>query len=87
MQAKVADIASVTAQKDKVQKLYDELKDKQAKIKKQGEIDFQEMALKQRDKDAEIEVLKEMIKGIKVQVKCNITLPTDIIIIAKDTDI
>jgi hypothetical protein len=34
------------------------------------------MALKQRDKDAEIEVLKEMIKGIKVQVKCNITLPT-----------
>jgi hypothetical protein len=29
------------------------------------------MALKQRDKDAEIEVLKEMIKGIKVQVKCN----------------
>jgi len=28
------------------------------------------MALKQRDKDAEIEVLKEMIKGIKVQVKC-----------------
>lgn len=33
------------------------------------------MALKQRDKDAEIEVLKEMIKGIKVQVK------------SKDTDI
>ena len=34
MQAKVAEIASVTAQKDKVQKMYDELKDKQAKIKK-----------------------------------------------------
>jgi hypothetical protein len=32
---------------------------------------MQEMALKQRDKDAEIEVLKEMVKGIKVQVKCN----------------
>jgi very-short-patch-repair endonuclease len=31
------------------------------------------MALKQRDKDAEIEVLKEMIKGIKVQVKCKIS--------------
>jgi hypothetical protein len=35
------------------------------------------MALKQRDKDAEIEVLKEMIKGIKVQVKCNFSYPTD----------
>lgn len=77
MQAKVAEIASVTAQKDKVQKMYDELKDKQAKIKKQGEIEVQEMALKQRDKDAEIEVLKEMIKGIKVQVKCNFSYPTD----------
>jgi hypothetical protein len=58
--------------------LYDELKDKQAKIKKQGEIEVQEMALKQRDKDAEIEVLKEMIKGIKVQVKCNISISADI---------
>ena len=77
MQAKVAEIASITAQKDKVQKMYDELKDKQAKIKKQGEIEVQELALKQRDKDAEIEVLKEMIKGIKVQVKCNITDATD----------
>ncbi len=35
---------------------------------------MQEMALKQRDKDAEIEVLKEMVKGIKVQVKCNYSL-------------
>lgn len=73
MQAKVAEIASLTVQKDKVQKMYEELKDKQAKIKRQGEIEVQEMALKQRDKDAEIEVLKEMIKGIKVQVKCNIS--------------
>ena len=86
MQAKVAEIASVTAQKDKVQKMYDELKDKQAKIKKQGEIEVQEMALKQRDKDAEIEVLKEMIKGIKVQVKCNFSYAPNIFI-AKDTDI
>ena len=70
MHAKIAEIANITAQKDKVQKMYEELKDKQAKIKKQGEIEVQEMALKQRDKDAEIEVLKEMIKGIKVQVKC-----------------
>ena len=44
------------------------------------------MALKQRDKDAEIEVLKEMIKGIKVQVKCNFSY-TPNIFIAKDTDI
>ena len=35
---------------------------------------MQEMALKQKDKDAEIEVLKEMVKGIKVQVKCNYSL-------------
>jgi hypothetical protein len=35
------------------------------------------MALKQRDKDAEIEVLKEKIKGIKVQVKCNFSKSTD----------
>ena len=44
------------------------------------------MALKQRDKDAEIEVLKEMIKGIKVQVKCNFSYAPNIFI-AKDTDI
>ena len=44
------------------------------------------MALKQRDKDAEIEVLKEMIKGIKVQVKCNFSYDPNIFI-AKDTDI
>lgn len=71
MQAKISEIASLTAQRDRVQKMYDELKEKQAKIKRQGEIEVQEMALKQRDKDAEIEVLKEMVKGIKVQVKCN----------------
>lgn len=71
MQAKISEIASLTAQRDRVQKMYDELKEKQVKIKRQGEIEVQEMALKQRDKDAEIEVLKEMVKGIKVQVKCN----------------
>lgn len=71
MQAKISEIASLTSQRDRVQKMYDELKEKQAKIKRQGEIEVQEMALKQRDKDAEIEVLKEMVKGIKVQVKCN----------------
>ncbi len=71
MQAKISEIANLTAQRDRVQKMYDELKEKQAKIKRQGEIEVQEMALKQRDKDAEIEVLKEMVKGIKVQVKCN----------------
>ncbi len=71
MQAKISEIANLTAQRDRVQKMYDELKEKQAKIKRQGEIEVQEMAFKQRDKDAEIEVLKEMVKGIKVQVKCN----------------
>jgi hypothetical protein len=28
------------------------------------------MLTKQRDRDAEIEVLKEMVKGVKVQLKC-----------------
>jgi hypothetical protein len=39
-----------------------------------------------KDKDAEIEILKEMIKGIKVQLKCKKSL-INILSIAKDTDI
>jgi hypothetical protein len=35
-------------------------------------MDQSEQMAKFKDKDAEIEVLKEMIKGIKIQLKCKL---------------
>jgi len=56
-----------------MQRMYDELKEKMSKMRKQEHAEMQEIVGKQREKEAEIEVLKEMIKGIKVQLKCKFT--------------
>ena len=73
MQVKNAEIGSLLSQKEKIQRMYDELKEKMTKMRKQEQAEMQEIVGKQREKEAEIEVLKEMIKGIKVQLKCKYT--------------
>lgn len=40
------------------------------KMKKQEQAEQAELDAKFKDRDAEIEVLKEMIKGVKIQLKC-----------------
>ena len=57
--------------------MYDEMKEKMAKLRKQEQAEMQDVIGKQREKDSEIEVLKEMIKGIKVQLKCNYYMIND----------
>ena len=75
MQQKNSDIANLTQANSKLTKQVEELRMMYQKQKKQEEREQAELIAKQRDRDAEIEVLKEMIKGVKVQLK------------SKDTDI
>lgn len=70
IQVKNSEIGSLTASNAKLQRQVEELRQMLAKQKKQEEKEQADWLAKQRDRDAEIEVLKEMIKGVKVQLKC-----------------
>ena len=74
MTAKVAEIGSLTQQNGKLQKQVEDLRAVILKMKKHEQAEQAELEAKFKDRDAEIEVLKEMIKGVKIQLKCKLYL-------------
>jgi len=70
MTAKVTEIGNLNQQNGKLQKQVEELRAMILKMKKQEQAEQAELDAKFKDRDAEIEVLKEMIKGVKIQLKC-----------------
>ena len=74
MTAKAAEVNTLSVQNSKLFKQVEELRATILKLKKTDQLEQAERDTKLREKDAEIEVLKEMIKGVKVQLKCKYML-------------
>ena len=74
MTAKAAEVNTLSVQNSKLFKQVEELRVTILKLKKTDQLEQAERDTKLREKDAEIEVLKEMIKGVKVQLKCKYLL-------------
>ena len=70
LKAKVTEVDKITVVNGKLHKQVDELRGMLTKQRKQEQQEQVDQVTKIKDKDAEIEILKEMIKGIKVQLKC-----------------
>lgn len=70
LKAKVTEVDKITVVNGKLHKQVDELQGMLTKQRKQEQQEQVDQVTKIKDKDSEIEILKEMIKGIKVQLKC-----------------
>ena len=66
MQSKISEIGNLTTANQKLLKQIEELRGIIQRQKKAEQQELADQQLKARDKDAEIEVLKEMIKGTKI---------------------